>query len=52
MRVAILDDYHDTLRTLDAFGKLAPATTSRSTTITCRTSTAWRPVSPIPRRWS
>src|SRR5689334_2231245 len=23
MRVAILDDYHDTLRTLDAFGKLA-----------------------------
>ena len=23
MRVAILDDYHDTLRTLDAFRKLA-----------------------------
>jgi D-3-phosphoglycerate dehydrogenase len=23
MRIAILDDYHDTLRTLDAFGKLA-----------------------------
>lgn len=23
MRVAIVDDYHDTLRTLDAFAKLA-----------------------------
>ena len=42
MKVSILDDYFDTLRTLALLRASSTATTSRSGTITCRTSTRWR----------
>ena len=38
MKISILDDYHDTLRTLAVLSASSTATTSRSGTITSRTS--------------